>query len=92
MKKTEIIFHKEELIITEHLRITPILYKEIVYIVCDFPYLRLFCCNGKESFIFYPLEELIQYLPAAFVLCNRSVIINWLYVDAFQVKYDHSLY
>jgi DNA-binding LytR/AlgR family response regulator len=86
MKKTEIIFHKEEVIIPKYSKISSIPYKEIIDIICDTPYLKISRCNGNESFIFYPLEELIQYLPATFVLCNRSAIINLLYVDALHVE------
>jgi DNA-binding LytR/AlgR family response regulator len=86
MKKNEIVFHNEALIIEENSHIVSIMYKDIASIVCDAPYLKISTIDGKKRFIYYCLEDLADSLPSSFVLCNRSAIINLIHVDSLQCK------
>jgi DNA-binding LytR/AlgR family response regulator len=86
MKKNKIIFHNEAMVIEENIRIIRVMYKDIVSIVCDAPYLKLFTIDRKELLVYYCLEELANDLPTTFVLCNRSTIINLMHVNFLQCK------
>lgn len=91
MTKTEILFQENQLVILNKSEINNIRYEDIVGVFCDHPYLRLQILNKKSRLIFFTLEEIISCLPDSFILCNRSSIINLLYVNVFTTEGKNSL-
>jgi DNA-binding LytR/AlgR family response regulator len=91
MKKTNVIFGIEQMVIYGKSTAEIINYKDIICITYDTPYLRLCTIGGKDKLLFYTLKELIQQLPSDFVLCSRSAIVHWLYVDGYYYVKEKKL-
>ena len=84
MKKTKIIFNKDNIIIFEKSNISKFWHEEIVGIFCEHPYLMIVSVNKNKKLIFHSLKEIAQVLPFPFVMCSRSSIVNLTYIN--QVK------
>ena len=88
MKKTEIIFKRDQLTVIEKTGVSIFRYTDIVGIFCEHPYLMIVTCNKNKKLIFHSLKEITQSLPFSFVTCSRSTIINLSHV--IQVKSGNS--
>jgi DNA-binding LytR/AlgR family response regulator len=86
MKKAEITFSKERIIISNRSTISQVLYTDIISFVCDFPYVKITISNEKDILISGSLWELMLQLPANFILCNRSSIVNLSHVDSLTTE------
>jgi len=84
MKKTEIIFGKDQLTIIEKSNVSIIQYNNIVGIFCEHHYLNIVAVNKKRKLIFHSLKEISQSLPFPFVMCSRSAIVNLTHVVHFK--------
>jgi hypothetical protein len=85
MEKTQITFCDNLMVIINDLAVDNIIfYENIVKIVCDHPYLRIFGNDGKENLIFYGLAELAKRLPTPLVLCSKSAIVNLNFVEQLK--------
>ena len=86
MKKTQLTFKEDRIIISEKSNISIIHCKDLVAIFCEHPYLKLLTVQKNNILIFYPLMEIVRHLPPLFVLCNRSSLINLSYVHTLRIE------
>jgi len=87
MKKAEIQFSEEQMTIFDGSNIQKFNYHDIIGIFCDYPYIKIeTTTDPKSKLIFHSLKEIGQLLPSLFIMCNRSSIINIMYIN--QMKYE----
>jgi len=87
MKKAIIQLSEEQMTIFDGLNIQIFNYQDIIGIFCDQPYIRIVTTtNSKSILIFHSLKEIGQLLTCQFVMCNRSSIINIMYINQVESK------
>lgn len=80
MKKTKIIFTKNQLTVIERTNVIIFRYSDIVCILCERPYVMIVTYSRKRKLIFHSLKDIVQSLPSSFVICSRSAIVNLVHV------------
>lgn len=91
LKNLKKIIEKENIILKDKTKIN---LDQLVYIKADDHYLNLHTIETKNHFVRGKLSDIIEELPANFVKCHRSYIINKNYIKQLQSKFitmaDHS--
>ena len=91
MKKTRIDYLGNYMIIEDCNSIYRVNYQELHYIIHQKPYTVIYTNQGKELYIFYPIKNLIKYLPLVFAQCNKSTIINMTHFKVLEKKQNKSI-
>lgn len=64
----------------------PVKVSNIIYIMCEKPYTRIYTVNDTLEIAYQPLRKIIEKLNSdAFTLCNRSTLVNKDYIDAIDI-------
>ena len=84
MKKTQIQYLEQEMIIEDSNCIFSLQYDIIAYIQYQKPYIIIRLFSGKEHFIYHSLSHFANHLPLAFLACNQSFIVNLLYIQLIK--------
>jgi DNA-binding LytR/AlgR family response regulator len=85
MKQSLITFKNREMIIEDSAKISFIEYNSLVCIFFDNPYLILKSID-KSWMLSFSLSQMKEHLPCFFIQCNKSTIINMLFVEYFDKK------
>lgn len=86
MKETGLIFTNIGLIIHESYKIENIQYIDILSFEYNSSYVILQTVAGKECLIQSSLLNIKNNLPYIFFNCNRSSIVNMIYIDSIDFK------
>ena len=84
MKKTQIKYLDNEMIIEDSHCIFSLQYDTIAYIQYQKPYIIISLFSGKEYFVYNSLSHFENHLPLAFFACNQSIIVNLKYVQLIK--------
>jgi DNA-binding LytR/AlgR family response regulator len=88
MKDTILVFADDKMIIQEPYRIENVCYKDIICFQYEMPYIIILKVDGKEHFVKKSISGIVEMLPNNFLLCNRTTIVNLLYVKKINLKTD----
>ncbi|MEG1591432.1 LytTR family transcriptional regulator DNA-binding domain-containing protein [Chryseobacterium sp.] len=84
LKSLRKIIEKENIILKDKTKIN---LDQLVYIKADDHYLNVHTIESKNHFVRGKLADIIEELPANFVKCHRSYIINKNYIKQSQSKF-----
>ncbi|WP_080903091.1 LytTR family DNA-binding domain-containing protein [Parabacteroides sp. Marseille-P3160] len=84
MKKGNILFCDRELIVEESNKVTCLYYYDILDVVAEAPYTTITTIKNKKVYLETPLSQIAKRLPSVFFQCNRSVIVNLIYVSLYE--------
>ena len=85
--RTKINFYDLKMLIFHKSEKAAYYYCELMYIIYDKPYCRLFFSNKKKNVIEMSITTLMEYLPeSVFLMCKRSAIVNLCYLK--HLKHD----
>lgn len=91
LSKLRTLIEKENIVLKDKTKIN---LDQLVFIKSDDHYLNVHTIDGKNHFVRGKLAEIILELPANFVKCHRSYIVNKNYIKQSQSKFlimsDHS--
>lgn len=78
-KDRRICFRKEGLLL-------PVKLSNIIYIMCEKPYTRIYMVNDTLEVSYQSLRKIIEIINSdTFVLCNRSTLVNKDYIEAIDI-------
>jgi DNA-binding LytR/AlgR family response regulator len=81
----KITYYRDKLLIESHNVSKVINYKDIKYIKSDHPYSN-FILESGEILVSETLTNIFKNLPAGFLQCGRSVIVNCTYVEKYFTR------
>lgn len=84
LKNLKKIIEKENIILKDKTKIN---LDQLVYIKADDHYLNVHTIENKNHFVRGKLADIMEELPANFVKCHRSYIINKNYIKQSQSKF-----
>jgi DNA-binding LytR/AlgR family response regulator len=82
----KIVFLREKLLVESHNGYNIFYYKNIKYIKSDHPYSNLIFNSGEKVLVLETITNIFKNLPAGFLQCGRSVIVNCAYVKKYFTR------
>jgi DNA-binding LytR/AlgR family response regulator len=81
-----ITFFEKKLLVESHNVSQVFYYKNIKYIKSDHPYSNFILDSGEKVLVSETLTNIFKNLPAGFLQCGRSVIVNCTYVKKYFMR------
>jgi DNA-binding LytR/AlgR family response regulator len=84
MKNTDLHFTSDAIIIRESYKVICLPYHDILFFHLNASYITIGLIKEKSLLIRSSLSLILKSLPGVFVLCNRTTIVNQLYVKTIE--------
>jgi len=84
MKRYDLFFTDEEVLLSDSTKVRMIAYKDIVFFVTDRPYVIIGTEKKERIYVQTSMSRISKCLPSCFCMCSQSVIINLSYVNAYE--------
>lgn len=59
-------------------------YADILYIIYDKPYCKIYCTGNTNHYISYSLRKILEVFPAVFFQCEKSTIVNLSKIKSYN--------
>lgn len=86
MSRFELLFTQKEIVIKNNNNLFGIPYYKIYYFFFEKPYTILVSSDNKKFYIDSPLYKIGASLPNLFIQCNKSAIVNIVYIQSITKK------